>query len=152
MFVSGLLSAQQTSFSTESLSEKMLTFNQEETTFGQVLEKFKGQKILIDFWANWCRDCIEGMPSLKQLQKDHPNVVYLFLSLDRSVESWLHGIEKYELEGEHYFIVAGWKPCILCSSIDLDWIPRYMVVDETGKITLYRAITTEDEELLKKLR
>lgn len=148
---SGLINAQETAFSKEALNEVLLTENNEEITFSRVLEKYKGKKVLIDFWANWCRDCIEGMPALKQLQKEKQEVVFLFLSLDRSPESWKYGLEKYGLEGEHYFISSGWKGSALCTSVNLDWIPRYMVVDEEGKIVFFKAITTQDEELLKHL-
>ena len=36
-------------------------------------------------------------------------------------------------------------------SIDLNWIPRYMVVDKTGKIALYNVIEADDEKLIKTL-
>ncbi len=39
-------------------------------------------------------------------------------------------------------------------SINLDWIPRYIIVDKTGKIALYKAIETDKEKvniLLKSL-
>jgi hypothetical protein len=34
-------------------------------------------------------------------------------------------------------------------SINLDWIPRYMVVDRKGKIALYKVIEADDEKLIK---
>jgi hypothetical protein len=30
-------------------------------------------------------------------------------------------------------------------AIDLNWIPRYIILDKTGKIVLYRAIETDFE-------
>jgi hypothetical protein len=70
--------------------------------------------------------------------------------LDKETESWKHGIEKYGVIGENYFIPSGWKGPF-CSSIDLDWIPRYMVINPKGEISLYKAIETNDENLLKEL-
>jgi hypothetical protein len=32
-------------------------------------------------------------------------------------------------------------------AIDLDWIPRYIIIDKTGKIVLYRAIETDFEKI-----
>ena len=32
-------------------------------------------------------------------------------------------------------------------SVDLDWIPRYMIIDKEGKITIYRAIETDFDKL-----
>jgi thiol-disulfide isomerase/thioredoxin len=151
LFSTVWVTAQNTRFSEEARNERLLDLNQQEISFGDILDQYAGQKILIDFWANWCRDCIVGMPGLKKLQQEHPDITFLFLSLDRSVESWLHGIQKYELEGEHYYIASGWKNCTLCTFVNLDWIPRYMVVDTDGSIVFFKAITTDDSELLKNL-
>ena len=35
-------------------------------------------------------------------------------------------------------------------AIDLDWIPRYIIIDKTGKIVLYRAIE-KDFDLINKI-
>ena len=37
------------------------------------LKKFKGNLILLNFWATWCEPCKEEMPSLDRLQND-PNL------------------------------------------------------------------------------
>lgn len=91
------------------------------------------------------------MPKVQKLREENSEVVFLFLSLDKEMESWKHGIEKYGVVGENYFIPSGWKGAF-CSSIDLDWIPRYMVVNPEGEISLYKAIETNDENLLKELK
>ncbi len=31
------------------------------------LEKFRGQVVLLDFWATWCKPCVKSMPALQQL-------------------------------------------------------------------------------------
>ena len=91
------------------------------------------------------------MPKVQKLREENPEVVFLFLSLDKEIESWKHGIEKYGVVGENYFIPEGWKGDF-CSSIDLDWIPRYMVVNAEGEISLYKAIETDDKNLLSALK
>ena len=32
-------------------------------------------------------------------------------------------------------------------SVDLDWIPRYMIINKKGQIELYRAIETDFEKI-----
>jgi hypothetical protein len=94
------------------------------------------------------------MPKVKALQKENPDLVYLFLSMDKSYEKWKIGIDKYNVKGEHYLVTDGMKG-VFGKSIDLDWIPIYMVVDKTGKIALYKAIEADDETLItiiKKLK
>lgn len=146
----GFAQAQQNSFSEAALNEKFLSENNVEISFSEILQQYKGKTVFIDIWASWCKDCIVGMPKVQKLREENPEVVFLFLSLDKEIESWKHGIEKYGVVGENYFIPAGWKGDF-CSSIDLDWIPRYMVVNAEGEISLYKAIETNDENLLKEL-
>ena len=114
-------------------------------------QEYKGKTVLIDVWASWCPDCVKGMPKVKTLQKDFPNVTYLFISMDKNYEAWLKGIEKYDVKGEHFLTTDGMKG-VFGSSINLDWIPRYMIVDKEGKIALFKAIEADDEKLIATLK
>ncbi|PHR14836.1 MAG: alkyl hydroperoxide reductase [Aequorivita sp.] len=143
--------AQHKTFAEAALNEKFLSVENSEITFSEILQQYKGETVFIDIWASWCKDCIVGMPKVQKLREENPQVVFLFLSLDKETESWKHGIEKYGVVGENYFIPAGWKGDF-CSSIDLDWIPRYMIVNPEGEISLYKAIEANDENLLKALK
>jgi len=143
--------SQEKSFSSEALQDILMTANGSQVTFDTVLKDHQGKTVLIDIWASWCKDCIAGFPDLQKLQKDNPDMNYVFLSLDKDTERWKAGIEKYNLQGSHYFIKSGWKGP-LCSSINLDWIPRYILLDKTGKIKVYKAITTKDNQLLNQIQ
>ena len=138
-------------FPQEALNDVFVTEVGANITFGDVLEEHKGKTIVIDVWATWCRDCIVGMPKVKALQAEFKDAVFVFLSLDKTEESWKRGIKKYKLEGEHYFVSGGWKSPF-CKAIDLDWIPRYMVVNPLGEIAVYRAVEADDFRLRDALK
>ena len=139
--------AQKTTFSKEALSEKLLGTDNSQTAFKNILKKYKGKTLLIEVWASWCGDCVKAMPKLKELQANNPDVSYLFISADKTAEKWKAGIEKHELnKGDHYMMNDGMKG-LFGKAIDLDWIPRYIVIDKTGKIVLYRAIETDFEKI-----
>jgi thiol-disulfide isomerase/thioredoxin len=143
--------AQKVVFPQEALADVFLSLEGEQIAFSKILESHKGEVVFVDIWASWCRDCIKGMPVLRQLQKEYNAVTFLFLSLDRSEKKWKQGIEKYPLVGEHYFSFKGWNSPFN-KAIDLDWIPRYMIIDAEGKIALYDAETLNDPHLLKVLK
>ncbi|WDF65144.1 TlpA family protein disulfide reductase [Flavobacterium sp. KACC 22763] len=139
--------AQKTAFSKEALSEKLLASDGSQVTFKNILKKYKGKTLVIEVWASWCGDCVKAMPKLKELQANNPDVSYLFISADKTADKWKAGIEKHELnKGDHYMMNDGMKG-LFGKAIDLDWIPRYIVVDKTGKIVLYRAIETDFEKI-----
>ena len=146
----GCAQKEETSFKKEGLENLMVTTENKPITFAEILKKYEGTTIVIDVWASWCSDCVKGMPKVKELQEKNQEVTFLFISMDKSYESWLKGIEKYEVRGEHYLTADGMKG-VFGKSINLDWIPRYMVVDKKGKIALYKVIEADDEKLIKTL-
>ncbi|MFV5693714.1 TlpA family protein disulfide reductase [Flavobacterium sp. LT1R49] len=146
--------AQKTAFSKEALSETLLSTDGSQVAFKNILKKYKGKTLVIEVWASWCGDCVKAMPKIKELQATNPDVAYVFISMDKAADKWKVGIEKHELKGNHFMANDQMKG-VFGKAIDLDWIPRYIIIDKTGKIVLYRAIETDFDlinETLKKLK
>ncbi|CAD0009200.1 MULTISPECIES: TlpA family protein disulfide reductase [Flavobacterium] len=143
--------AQKNNFSEVALSEKLLSTNESQVAFKDILNKYKGKTLVIEVWASWCGDCVKAMPKIKELQANNPDVSYLFISADKTADKWKIGIEKHELKGDHYMMNDGMKG-VFGKSIDLDWIPRYIILDKTGKIVLYRAIETDFDKINETLK
>jgi len=141
-----------TAFDPKALSQDLVTLDGKVISFGEVLQQHKGKIVLIDVWASWCPDCIEGMPKLHKLQQNFPKISYLFLSYDKTEEAWKNGIEKFKVRGENFLIHSDWKTGEFRKTIDLDWIPRYILMDQNGKIAHYRAIEADDPELIAKIK
>jgi thiol-disulfide isomerase/thioredoxin len=146
--------AQKTSFSETALSETLMTTNGGQIAFKDILKNHKGKTTVIEVWASWCGDCVKAMPKVKDLQANHPEVAFTFISMDKTADKWLAGIEKHELKGDHYMANDQMKG-VFGQAIDLDWIPRYIIIDKTCKIVLYRAIEKDFDlinETLNKLK
>ncbi len=101
---------------------------------------------MIEVWASWCGDCVKAMPKVKEMQAAHTNVDYVFISMDKTADKWKSGIEKHALVGDHYMANDQMKG-VFGKAMDIDWIPRYIIVDKTGKIVLYRAIETDFDKI-----
>lgn len=140
-----------TEFSNLALKEVVFNLKKSQKTFKSVLDTYRGKKILIDVWASWCSDCIKGLPSVKSLQKEYPDVVFLFLSVDKSQSEWKNGIRRFKISGEHYNLPKGMKNGDFVDFINLNWIPRYLVVDEKGKISLFKATRASDNAIVDAL-
>ena len=145
--------AQEKQFSEEALNGQITNLEGTEIAFRDIIEKHKGKTILIEVWASWCSDCVKAMPKLKEIQKENPDVAYVFISMDKSFEKWNEGIKKHEVEGDHYWVndEKGMKGSF-GQSIDLDWIPRYIVVNKEGSVDLYRAIEKDFDKITKALK
>ena len=138
-----------TSFSKEALLQKVENEEGKTVTIQQILNQHKGKVLVIDFWAGWCRDCLKALPKAKELEDKNPNVKFIFLSLDRNEEAWKKGLEKHEMtQKENYWFHVGWKNDFN-NYIDLNWIPRYLIVNQKSGIAKYYAISPEDPEIQK---
>lgn len=141
-----------TEFDEVSLNQPIFDRDGNQVTVGEVFEKYKGRTVLLDVWASWCPDCIKGLPKLKEVQAQYPDVVYLFFSLDRigKEEAWKNAIEKYDIKGEHYWFNTEWKNDFT-NYIGINWIPRYMLIDKEGRIIHYYAVHADDPQMMELL-
>lgn len=59
------------------------------------LEDYKGKRLLLNYWATWCKPCIEEMPAMANAQKvlENDNYIFLFAS-DQSMEKIIAFKEK----------------------------------------------------------
>jgi thiol-disulfide isomerase/thioredoxin len=46
------------------------------------LSEWKGQIMVVNFWATWCGPCVHEMPQLDALQKSHPSVRFVGIGID----------------------------------------------------------------------
>ena len=143
--------AQKTKFSEEALSETLLATDGSQVAFKDILKKHKGKTLVIEVWASWCGDRIKAMPKLKDLQANNPDIAYVFISMDKTVDKWKAGIEKHEMKGDNFMANDQMKG-VFAKAIDVDWIPRYIILDKKGKIVLYRAIETDFDKINETLK
>lgn len=140
-----------TQFNEIALNDTFLSLNDEEITFKEILDLYKGETIFIDVWASWCSDCLKTLPKVKELQKEYPDITFLFLSVDKKIPNWKNGIEQHKIYGEHYYVKSGWNGDF-ADFIDLDWTPRYMIIDKDQNIKLFEAVRTNDKKLKEALQ
>ena len=101
------------------------------------LATFKGQYVLLDFWASWCPDCVAEMPNLHKAYarfKDK-GLAILSLSFDRKVEH----IAPYRshpatpMAWKHTFLAGGFKNP-LSEAYGVKSIPKPVLVGPDGRI------------------
>ena len=143
----------QTSFSEETLASTLLTTDSKPIDFKSIVESNDGKTTVYEFWASWCGDCVKSMDKFKAMQKANPDVNYVFISVDKTPEKWLAGIEKHELKGAHYLVTdAEGMKGKFGQSITLDWIPRFIITNAKGEIVLFRAIEKDFEKMHETLQ
>jgi thiol-disulfide isomerase/thioredoxin len=48
------------------------------------LDELRGQWVLINYWATWCKPCIQEIPELNALAQQYPGVTVLGVNFDGS--------------------------------------------------------------------
>ena len=100
------------------------------------LESLRGNYVLIDFWASWCRPCRMENPNVVKLYnkyKDQGFTVFS-VSLDNSVEKWVNAIEKDGLTWpNHVSDLKQWRT-EATKIYGFRGIPYTVLIDKEGKI------------------
>ena len=109
-----------------------------ETLAGEdvALENFKGQWVLLDFWATWCKPCVEMMPELQKLSETYADkgLVVLGVSIDED-KNRIKKIERFvDKVGVSYPIFSDAKQAPAWHMFNVKVLPSLFLIDQDGQI------------------
>jgi len=109
------------------------------------LTSYRGNYVLLDFWASWCIPCRQENPYLKAAYEKfkNQNFVVIGVSLDEDDNKWKQAIEKDQLPWVHISDLQ--KPNKIAVLYGVQPIPDNYLIDPAGKI-IERGIRGENLE------
>ena len=104
------------------------------------LREFRGNYVVLDFWASWCPDCRKDIPAMKQLWSNlmDYNVRIIGISFDTNKEAWVNTYwDKYQMNWTQVSELKKWKKDTKIDRLyHVDWIPTMYLIDPNGRIVL----------------
>lgn len=102
------------------------------------LSSLRGQYVLVDFWASWCRPCRAGVPGLKELYAKYHSKGFEIIgvandsreadwrkAIDEDKSPWVHTIDEFPEKN---------SPSLVSTLYGVHYIPSYFLLDKEGKI------------------
>jgi peroxiredoxin len=92
------------------------------------LESYRGQRVVINFWASWCGPCISEIPAFSRFAEEHPDVPVLGLSTDRHERDAAGAADRMGIP--YPVMMAG----SVAATYNIRSLPTTVIVDEDGRV------------------
>jgi thiol-disulfide isomerase/thioredoxin len=110
------------------------------------LAQFKGQVVMINFWASWCKPCRDEMPLLEDIYKKYKPMGFTMLAVNvepetKDADAWLAKLPKPVT-----FPVAYDVDSKVSKLYKVETMPSTVIVDRKGNVrALHRGYKPGDE-------
>lgn len=100
------------------------------------LKDFLGKYVVLDFWASWCPDCRNDVPTMKALWEKFGSdkVAFLGVSFDTEKEKWAGFVKENGMGWSQVSPLAKWKETQVSQDYNVNWIPSMYLIDPEGKV------------------
>lgn len=109
-----------------------------ETLDGEAISSdgLRGQVVLLDFWATWCKPCIDAVPTLREISERHEDDPFALVSIsaDASAETLERFLETAEMSWPQVHDPGGQRSM---GVFGVRTFPTYIVLGPDGRVEYF---------------
>lgn len=111
------------------------------------LRDYRGQVVVLNFWATWCPPCVEEMPSLQSFADEMIGMGVAVISV--SVDADLNALEQFATQYKLTFPVGRDPDQAVAKRYGTYMFPETYILDEDGRIAdkLIGAVDWQDPRI-----
>ena len=116
------------------------------------LQDYKGQVVLVQFWATYCAPCRKEMPSMNNLQKKMGDTPFKILAVDMGETS--EEVSKFVAQVKPEFTILMDSSGETIASWNVFAAPSNFIIDPQGNIryTLFGGVEWDSNEMVMQLK
>ena len=125
----------------------------ENISWKKLLENHRKKVVYVDFWASWCGPCRAEAPASKTLRKqfEGKDVVFITISIDENSAAWKKASKKDGIDNPENYILIQPAKSDLRKQYQISSIPRYFLIDKSGKVVNPNAARPSDEKIASEI-
>jgi len=106
------------------------------------LSDLRGKIVYVDIWATWCGPCVGAFPDSKKVQaefKGNDRIAFLYVSVDRDTLGWKKMLTGGKVPAGLHMLSGTDMPESIWNLYHVWGIPRYLLIDERGRMVATHA-------------
>jgi thiol-disulfide isomerase/thioredoxin len=133
------------------LNNPLVSIKLEKKRMSEIIQT-KKKIILLDFWASWCKPCIEQINHLNRKEFSLKNDVEIIrISLDDNYQIWLDAAKKHHQLQNSYKLSKETNNSLV-QFFSLSTIPRYVLITNSGYVIADNFYKPSEENFVLELQ
>ncbi|RMG02297.1 MAG: TlpA family protein disulfide reductase [Nitrospirae bacterium] len=97
------------------------------------LSDFRGEVVVLNFWATWCVACLEEIPSLERFSEEYKakDVRVLGISIDRDIEKLRSYLKRNPIK---YKVLHDPQGKVFVDLLTVKGLPATYIIDPQGRV------------------